>query len=338
MDILATAINEYITTFSGYFSNFFIWGQWLFYSLLTLNIVWLCLWYAFDKNSCIESMPNFIKQFFIIALFYTIMTHHEWIIALLQTMHFMGKTLTGIPLDPIAIVANGITIANKILAPAQQASLVTTGLGLFIIFTTWLVVTFSFVTIALYLSVTLIITTAIMSIAAFFFGFVALGATSTIARRALDMVLVNCVRLLGIYITVGVGAKTISNIFSVIPNKLASFDAYTWVIAMCLLFWMVAKHLPLQLAKIVADCVQDMRENNTASTAINTTAIATTAAATTSAATAAAAEISGLADIAHQAPQYVAGQFEQAVARQNIGMGVGGIAAARNNIQRDKQK
>jgi type IV secretory pathway TrbL component len=75
MDILTTAAQSYMTTFSGYVNQFLQWGQWLFFSLLVINIVWMALWCAFDRHSFSESMPSFIKKFFVITVFYTIMMH-----------------------------------------------------------------------------------------------------------------------------------------------------------------------------------------------------------------------------------------------------------------------
>jgi len=261
MDIFANTINQCIAIFSSYIAQFLAWGQLIFYSLLTINIVWLTLWYAFDKNSFVSSIADFIKRFFVIALFYTIMTKHNWLIELLQTADVMGQTLTKLPLDPIAIIANGIVIANKIVFPLQQASLLTAGFGLLVAFTAWLTVTFSFIGIALYLSLTLITTTALIVISTFFLGFGALNATHSIARRALDAILTNCVKLLGTYLAVGVGAQTIEAIAKSIPEKLLSFDAYTWIIAACLLLLVIVKKLPEQLARVVSGCIQE--EHNT---------------------------------------------------------------------------
>jgi P-type conjugative transfer protein TrbL len=263
MDALLTnTINQYITIFNGYLDQFLLWGKWLFYSLLTINVVWLALWYAFDRGSFTVTISDFIKRFFVIAFFYAIMINHGWLIELLQGAHEMGKTLTGIPLDPASIIANGIVIANKVLIPAQKASLMDGGLGMLIVFVTWLVTAFSFIGVALNLSLTLIVTTALISAATFFLGFIALDASSQIARRTLNAVLENCVRLLGIYLAVGVGARAVTAIAAAIRDK-PSFDEYIWIMAACLLFWVVAKKLPEQLARLIKI---SLRENSSIAT------------------------------------------------------------------------
>lgn len=269
VDVLTHTVNQYIGAFSGYVGQFLAWGKAIFFTLLTINIVWITLWYAFDKNSLTESLGDFIKQFFVIALFYTILINHSWLVELMKATSSMGKTLTGIPIDPSSIVSNGISIANKILVPLQEASILTGGFGLLVGFVAWLVITFTFVSIAINLSLVLIITTALITMATFFLGFAALGATNKIARQALDVVLANCVKLLGIYLTVGVGAKTISSIAASIPTKVLSFDAYTWIIAASLLFWLISKNLPEQLAQIVSNCIQESRGTDAAALAMS---------------------------------------------------------------------
>ena len=277
MDILTATVNQYIAGFSGYVNQFVEWGQWIFYSLLTINIVWLTLWYAFDKNSFVESMADFLRQFFLIALFYTIMMNHEWLVSILQTANVMGKTLAGFPIDPSSIISNGIAIANKIIIPIHQASIITAGFGLLVGFAAWVVITFTFISIALNLAVTLIIATALITVSTFFLGFAAFSGTSQIARQALDVVLSNCVKLLGIYLTVGVGAKTITGIVNAIPAQLLSFDAYTWIIAACLLFWLVSKTLPEQLARIVSGSFQAHHGTSAAALTVSAVQYARTA-------------------------------------------------------------
>lgn len=278
MDVLTSAASVYMTTFSGYVNQFIQWGKYIFYALLVLNIIWMSLWYAFDKNSLSESMPSFLKQFFIAALFYTIMVNPSWLLSLLKTAESMGKTITGIPIDPSSIISNGLVIANKILIPIQKSSLLTAGFGVLVGFAAWVVIMFTFISIALNLAITLIITTALIVISALFLSFAALGATGQIARQALDVVIGNCVKLLGIYLVVGVGAKTITTITNAIPNDFVSLDPYAWIIAASLLFWLVAKNLPEQLAKIVSNAIQETRGADAAALTMAASRIASMAA------------------------------------------------------------
>jgi P-type conjugative transfer protein TrbL len=252
MDILFTAAQTYMTIFSDYLNQFLAWGKWLFFSLLIINIVWMALWYACERYSFADNMPAFIKKFFVITFFYTIIANPDWLNEILTTMQFMGNTLTHAPIDPSSVIAQGIGVANKILASIEKSSLLASGFGLIIIAIVYVTILFAFISIALDLALTLIVTTALISMATFFLGFSALGITTQIAWRTLDIILANCIKLLAIYLVVAAGSQTIVNISAAIPGKIESFDPYVWITAVVLLFWLLAKNLPQQLIKIIS--------------------------------------------------------------------------------------
>lgn len=259
MDIVTQAAQSYMKVFHGYVQQFLHWGQWLFFGLLTLNIVWLCLWYAFEKHSFADSMPDFIKRFFVITLFYSIMVNPAWLVAVLSTVQGMGSALTHAPVDPSSLIAQGIALGNKIILPIEQSSLLTSFFGVVVVLIVYVIILFVFVSIALDLALTLITVTALIAMASFFLGFAALGATSAIARQTLDVILGHCVKLLGLYVVVAAGSETIRSIAAAIPTQLVAFDPYAWIVAASVLFWLLAKHLPQQLARIVTGAVQEMQ-------------------------------------------------------------------------------
>lgn len=257
METFTTVTQNYLASFSHFSSLFLKWGQLIFWSLLTINFAWMCLWYAFDKNCFTQSLSAFLKRFVGIMIFYTLMLNPNWLFSLLETVHVMGKTLTNLPLDPSSVISMGIALGNKTIMPLAKSSLLTVGYSAAIILIAYLVIIFTFLTIALELSLTLIMTTALISISALFLSFSSLSATSNIAKNILDAILGNCLRMLGIYIVVGAGSRTIQFITNTIPVEIISFDQYVWVVASCLLFWLLAKNLPNQLAKIVSISLQD---------------------------------------------------------------------------------
>lgn len=259
MDVLTSATQNYMDLFANYVDKFLSWGQWLFLGLVSINLVWMTLWYAFDKQSIAESMPQFIKRFFTLSLFYTIMIHPHWLVSLLETSTSMGHQLTNLPLDPSSMIENGLAIANKIISPITNSSLLTLGFGVIIIALVYIIVLFAFIGIALELALTLIITTALISMASFFLGFAALGTTQTIARQTLDTILAHCVKVLGIYLVIAAGDQCMVHVAQSIPEKVVNFDAYAWVVSVALLFWLVAKNLPNQLARIVSSAFHENR-------------------------------------------------------------------------------
>ncbi len=313
MDGLTTAAQTYMTAFGSYINVFLGWGQWLFFSLLTMNLIWLFLWNAFDRDSIVDSMGQFIRKFFVIALFYTIMLHHDWLLQILQSAQIMGGKLTGAQTDPSSIISQGIGIANKVIQPVEAASILTFGLGELVAFIVYLVVLFVFISIALQLALTLIITTALITVSTFFLGFAALSSTTQVARNTLDAILASCIKLLGLYLVIAAGSKTITTIVTIIPVKLISFDPYAWIVATTLLFWLLAKNLPDQLAKIFTGVLQEHRGADAAAIAMALTQYARMATGVGGAVAGAAAGVAGgVAKTAGSSLYNAASHYQQA--------------------------
>jgi P-type conjugative transfer protein TrbL len=325
VDILTSASETYMNTFHGFQNQFTEWGQWIFFSFLVINIVWLSLWYAFDKHSFSETIPSFIKRFFIIAFFYTIMMNPSWIMSILKTAQFMGSSLTHSPIDPSSIISVGIGLGNKIIAPFLKSSLLMEGVGFFFVLITYVIVLFVFIMIAIELAVTLILTSALISIATFFLGFAALETTSQISRQCLDVVLGNCVKLLGIYLVVAVGSQSFSTMATQIPTTLdqlkhTGFDVYGWIIAVSVLFYVLAKTLPSQLAKIVSGSIQ---ETNGAEIAALSVAAITSAKSAMEISRVASNTLSELSKLAGSTAFNAAAHFGKGVSSGNLIQGLG---------------
>lgn len=277
MDIITTAAQSYIHFFHGLTHQFLTWGRGLFFGLLTINLSWMALWYAFDRSGLSENFASFIQRFFVITFFYTLMMHPGWLGQILKTVQYMGHAVVHAPIDPSSIIEQGIGIGNQLLIPVTKSSLLTMGFGLIIVSIVYLVVLFVFIHIALDLAVTLIMTTALICLSTFFLSFAALNATSAIARQTLDIILANCVKLLGLYLVVAAGSQTMASITNAIPKTIETFDPYAWICACALLFWCVAKQLPNQLARIVHGAIQEMPHTRVGSLVLSNIQTAKTA-------------------------------------------------------------
>lgn len=253
------ATDTFIQVFSGYTHQLMGWGTWLFVSLAAINLGWLALGYAFEKDLP-ASMLDFIKRFFIMMFFYTLMSNPDWLLAIAGSFTQMGQQLTGIPVDPSAIIENGIMISDRVTQSMTGNSLWHDLYGALIVAVVNITIMFAFFSIGIRLACTLIINTALVVVSAFFLGFAGLGATGDIARSCLTTILANCARLLGIYLVVGAGAGAVNKIAQNIPSTFSgSFDAYLELAAISLLLWWLAKELPEQFARLVSHNLSDVR-------------------------------------------------------------------------------
>jgi P-type conjugative transfer protein TrbL len=254
MKLFATAITHYLTSFNSYINPLLHWGQWLFLSLLTINLVWMALWHAFDQDTFSHTMPTFIRRFFVISVFYTIMIHPEWLTQLLQTSEYMGGTLTKISLTPQAIILAGIKLSNKIMIPLAGGNLLTGGVGFIVALLVSLLVLFVFLMVSLDLLVTLITATLLISMASFFLGLA--PQSETVGRQALNAILRNCMKLFGLYVVVAVGLQAMKPLTAIVPMQYTQLDPYVWISAVVLLFWLLSKNVPRQLSAIIIGFIE----------------------------------------------------------------------------------
>lgn len=258
-DLITNIINQYTAVFSSYFSQFLNWGKWLFYGFSTIAIVWLTLWRAFDQDAVAEAMPGFLKEFFLIAFFYTIMINAApWLSSIVDTAQSMGQQLTHQSIDPASIIQQGLTIANQILAPVRNSSAMNLTLGATLIIITYLVTLAAFIAVALNLAVTLLMTTFFIALSSLFLAFGTFAFMRAVARRTLDTVIAYSFKLLSLYLIIYAGAGIFAQLANNLPqDQITTFDVYGWTIAAALLFWATAACLSKQVARLFIDAIQD---------------------------------------------------------------------------------
>ncbi|MGB6977200.1 MAG: type IV secretion system protein [Gammaproteobacteria bacterium] len=328
--IISTSVQFYENIFNNFLNQFLQWGEWLFYSFLIIAIVWLCLWRAFDQNSFQESMPYFLKEFFIVSFFYTLMINcAPWLGSIVNTANEMGNTLVHGKVDPSTIISVGIMLGNLIMEPTKNAGILSLGFSLIICSISYVIVLTAFFSIALDLAVTLIVTSFLISASALFLAFAALPFTRSVARNALDVVIANSFKILTLYAVVGSGQGLFSVLASMIPpTKISNYDIYGWLVAVALLFWLVSKNLPEQVAKIVSNIIQENRGTDAAALAMSAVKIAQTAVrASAPAASAAGGVAANLAKIAGSSASNATAHFDQA-RTEGIGLAKSISAAA----------
>lgn len=247
-------ITHYLTSFSSYINPLLYWGHWLFLSLLVINLVWIALWHAFDQDTFSHAMPIFIKKFFIISVFYTLMIHPEWLTQLLQTAEFMGGTLTKISLTPQNIIISGIQLSTKIMVPLAGGNLLTGGAGFIIALLVSLLVLFVFLSVTLELLGVLITTTLLISMASFFLGLV--PQSERVAHQTLNKIACNCMQLFGLYLVIAIGLQGMKQLSAIVPEQYTQLDPYVWISAVVLLFWFLSKQIPRHLSDIMAGFIE----------------------------------------------------------------------------------
>lgn len=254
LDIFTVLINQYTQILSSDYQQFLIWGQWLFYGFATISIVWICLWRAFDHDSITDSMPLFLKEFFLIALFYTIMTHaSSWLFSMVDSAQAMGEQLTHQQIDPGSIIQQGLTIANQVLIPLQYSS-VTQGFGSIVTLASYFLIFGSFLAVAINLAVTLLTTTFLISFSGLTLAFGCFNITRSYAKATLEQLTGYTFKLLSLYLMIYAGSSIFTQLANYLPKeKITSFDIYAWATATALLFSLLSYVIPKQIKTLFSN-------------------------------------------------------------------------------------
>ncbi len=267
----ATAI--YMSSFKSYSDQMMRWGKEIFSVLLAINITWMALWYAFDKDSMMSSMSDFLKKFIVAIIFYSIMVNPAFLTSLIITTTDMGKAMTGHPMDPSSIISTGFSLGNKIIHQINTSSFLTSTVGAFEALLAYVVIIFCFMSVALQISVAQLISTALAMLACFSLSFSALGVSSKIAHKTIDALIGNCFKLLAYYIVIGSSLKVFDSIIKSMPNGFEDMTPYGWMCASALLMWLLSKNLSAVFERIGGGMVGETEGADAAAialTALNT--------------------------------------------------------------------
>lgn len=277
--IITSTVSEYINVFNSYFVHFSNWGKELFFAGIIITIVWLCLWNAFDKNSFHESMPEFIKEFFILALFYSFMLYgKDWLSSIPISATKMGTVLSGMKVDPSSIIDQGIRITNLLSLGVNPTGLLDKIYAAFVVGIVNILIMFAFIAVALDLAVTMLTIYFFIAISGFALAFAVFPFTRSIARKTLDIVISNSMKLLALYLLVAAGHGVFARIVAELQTTKNPFDVIGWVAAAAFLFWVICKNIPFQVARVFSEAVQEIRGNSAAALAMSAIYYAKTAA------------------------------------------------------------
>ena len=250
--ILSESTAIYMHSFESYATKFMVYGKEFFAVLFAINIAWLAMWYAFDKDSLVDSLSGFIKKFFIAMIFYMLMISPSWLASIISSTTAMGKGITGATgVDPTSIINQGFDIGFKMLDVIKKTSILKGFFSSLTMFFTFIIIIFCFMNVALEVAVTQIVSTALAMFACFSLSFSGFGATASIARNTIDALIGNCFKLLGYYIVIGTATTTFTGLAGSITESAAkNLKICGWLCACTLLMWLLSKNLPAVFEKI----------------------------------------------------------------------------------------
>ncbi len=249
--VLTTITNDYTNAFSGYTTQLMHYGKEIFVVLLAINITWIALWYAFDKDSLAAGMSGFLKKFTVAMIFYTIMVSPQYMGSLIGSSTQMGLAITKqTSLDPSYLINVGMNVGLQALASITHLSFIFNASGVILAIAIFFIIVFCFMSVALQVAVTLVIATALATFSCFTLGFSGLGATAGIARKSIDALICACFKLFGYYIVIGASFPVFSSWKNLPTGFFQDTRQAAWLCASALMFWLLSKSLPAVFERI----------------------------------------------------------------------------------------
>lgn len=252
IDVFTTAVNTCNGAIKSLSSQFLGYGQSIFWPLFTISLVLMGLKYMMSKDIT-ESLPEWIRNVVGIMFFYTLMVNVSWLGSILNSVNVIGKTLAG-GIDPSALIDTGLSLGNAMIKPLADGSILDLGFGSLVILACYIVVNVTIFTIALSVSVTLIITQFLITISPIFLAFGAFEVTKQFAKNGIDRIAGNSGKLLGFYLVIFLSNNVLTGLAAQIPQDAnpTAFDPYLLLAAITTLLFLLAKNLPQEVGSIFA--------------------------------------------------------------------------------------
>src|SRR6201996_1604855 len=194
----------------------------LFYVLATLDFAWGAP--SFLRESDFNGLfLSLIKKLLVISFFYAVLINGQvWIPAIVNSFAQLGATAAGVPLaqNPSDIMMQGIQIVSDLFTKVSATDLLTQPGGAITTILAACIVLASYIIITLHYVVTKLEAIIVMSAGYIFLGFGGSRWTSPYFERYISLAVSTGVRLMLIYLMLGV-FKTVSN------NWIATMNGYT---------------------------------------------------------------------------------------------------------------
>ena len=194
----------------------------LFYVLATLDFAWSAP--SFLRESDFTGLfLSLIKKLLVISFFYAVLINGQvWIPAIVNSFAQLGATAAGVPLaqNPSDIMMQGIQIVSDLFTKVSTTDLLTQPGGAITTILAACIVLASYIIITLHYVVTKLEAIIVMSAGYIFLGFGGSRWTAPYFERYIALAVSTGVRLMLIYLMLGV-FRTVSN------NWIATMNGYT---------------------------------------------------------------------------------------------------------------
>ena len=223
--------------------------------LALIQVIWTISFLTIKGHEFDSVVATALKQVMIIGFFYTLLLNGgQWLPAVINSLSKIGAQAGAISnLDPSSVMSQGLYVASAVLDAGANIGFITHPFGAFMAVVTSCIIVFSYVLIAADLLVTLITAYCLIAVSSLFFAFGVSSLTSPMARQLIQKTLAVGMKLMGLYIVVGIGTTLAVSWHSYLISSGSTDDYYvSWlsVSGACLIFWLISKNIPQTLSSL----------------------------------------------------------------------------------------
>jgi len=255
-DILDQITNEYLAKFQAIFGAIFQTAQHLFFYFAVIQISVIALFYTLNRESLGDMASELIKKGLVIGIFLTAMNNAgTWFPLIINFFIDLGANSSGIQtLDPSSVAGQGLSISAGILRAIGVWGFFETPLGTLLGGVSCIAISLFYGLIAAELAITLIESYCLIAMSPMFMAFGANKFTQTYAMNYLNTAISLGVKLMVLYIVIGVGS-TLGKDWSQIATTAANtrnFTGFLEILVAAMIYFLVAKRVPSFIAQIIS--------------------------------------------------------------------------------------
>ncbi len=247
---------EYLVKFQAIFGEIFKTAQHLFFYFAVIEIAVIAIFYVLNRESLGDMAAELIKKGLIIGIFLTAMNNAgTWFPMLINFFMDLGANSAGVKsLDPSSVITQGLSISSGILLAINAWGFIKDPLGMILGCVGCIGITLFYGLIAAELAITLIESYCLVAVSPIFMAFGANKLTHTYAMNYLNTAISLGVKLMVLYIVIGVGS-TLGKDWSQIAemaSKNHQITAFLGIVVAALIYFLIAKRVPAFIAQIIS--------------------------------------------------------------------------------------
>jgi type IV secretion system protein TrbL len=244
--ILNDIVRDYESISGAWTNTLLPIAQAVFWTLVAIELIWSAIWWVVDREDGLGVITALLRKVLAVGFFYALLINGPtWIRAVIDGFTQAGASASGLTdLSPSGVFDQGLALANKILNSVEGLGILEGIFPSLVAVFTALVVVVSFAIIAAQLLVALVESFVVIGAGILFVGFSGSRWTKFFTERYLSYLASVGVKLLVLYLIMGVGMSIAARWVPILERGGFSPIPFFYVMGGSLVFLFLTWHIP----------------------------------------------------------------------------------------------